>query len=306
MKKLYGVITAMTTPFAADGKLDVEAIKEQVEFLIEKGVDCLYPAGTTGEMYLMTVEERKQLAKEVVKAAAGRVTVFVHVGAMSQEDTICLARHAQEIGADGIGIVTPSYFTVDERAMIQYYKEVCASVSHDFPVYVYAIPQLAHNDIGAETMEKICRECRNVVGIKYSNSDMTRILQYLRINNGDFSVVVGADHLFLPALAIGADGTVSGCSGPFPEAFAEVYRQYKAGNMEAARKAQDNATTLAWLMKSGTDMSIFKNILSFRGMKGGHMRKPLLDLAETDVQALKETMTPYLPPIVRRNDYESK
>ena len=89
MKKLYGVITAMTTPFTADNKVDVAALEAQTEYLIQKGVQCLYPCGTTGEMYLMSAEERELVAETVVKKAAGRVTVFIHVGAMDQ-DTFCL------------------------------------------------------------------------------------------------------------------------------------------------------------------------------------------------------------------------
>lgn len=294
MKKLYGVITAMTTPFTENGNIDTKAVEAQVDFLIEKGVNCLYPCGTTGEMYLMTPEERELVAETVVKKAAGRVTVFIHVGAMTLEETIRLTKHAHKIGADGVGVVTPSYFTVDDRAMVQYYKDVCSSVPEDFPVYVYVIPQLAHNDISAKTMEIICEECPNVVGVKYSFADMGRVLEYLRVKNGTFSVVFGADSMFLSALAAGCDGTVSGCSGPFPEYFVKVYEEFKKGNIEEARKAQVVATNLAWLMKSGADMSIFKNILKFRGIDGGHMRKPLLDLPEEEVKALFESVKEYI------------
>ena len=294
MKKLYGVITAMTTPFTEDNKINVSAVEEQVDFLIEKGVNCLYPCGTTGEMYFMSPEERELVAETVVKRANGRATVFIHVGAMTLEETIRLAKHAHKIGADGIGVVTPSYFTVNERAMIEFYKDVCSSVPTDFPVYVYVIPQLAHNDISAATMDKICDACPNVVGVKYSLSDMNRVLEYLRVKNGDFSVVFGADHMFLSALAAGCDGTVSGCSGPFPEYYVDVYRQFKLGDMERAKSAQDIATTLAWRMKGGSDMSIFKNVLKFRGLYGGYMRKPLLDLTDDEVKALYESVKEYL------------
>ena len=283
MKKLYGVITAMTTPFTADGKVDTAALEEQTEYLIEKGIQCLYPCGTTGEMYLMSAEERELVAETVVKKAAGRVTVFIHVGAMTVDETIRLAQHAHKIGADGVGVVTPSYFTVNDRAMVEYYKTVCAALPDDFPVYVYVIPQLAHNDISAATMEQIAAACKNVVGVKYSFADMRRINEYLQVRNGNFSVVPGADDLFLPALVCGCDGVVSGCSGPFPEAFVAVYKAFQSGDLEGARKAQVAATELVKLMQFGGDMSIFKNILTFRGVTGGHMRKPLLDLTDEQV-----------------------
>ena len=267
MKKLYGVITAMTTPFTADNKVDVAALEAQTEYLIQKGVQCLYPCGTTGEMYLMSAEERELVAETVVKKAAGRVTVFIHVGAMDQDETIRLAQHAQKIGADGVGVVTPSYFTVDEKAMVEYYKTVCAALPEDFPVYVYVIPQLAHNDVSAETMEKIAAACKNVVGVKYSFADMRRINDYLQVRGGNFSVVPGAD---------------------------DVYKAFQSGDLAAARKAQVEATKLVKVMQFGGDMSIFKNILTFRGVPGGHMRKPLMDLDEADVAKLKETVAPYL------------
>ncbi len=294
MKKLYGVITAMTTPFTEEGEVDAEALEEQTEFLIEKGVNCLYPTGTTGEMYLLSKEERELIAETVVKKADGRVTVYIHVGAMTMKETIDLARHAHKIGADGIGVVTPSYFTVNERAMVQYYKDVCHALPDDFPVYVYVIPQLARNDISPETMEQICKECKNVIGVKYSYPDMSVLLKYLRVNNGDFSVVFGADHMFLPALAAGADGTVSGCSGPFPELFTEIYRLFQENNMAKAKEAQDRANNMVWTMRGGADMSIFKTILTFRGIRGGHMRKPLLDISEDEKAKLYEKIKNYL------------
>ena len=284
----------MTTPFTADGKVDTAALEEQTEYLIEKGIQCLYPCGTTGEMYLMSAEERELVAETVVKKAAGRVTVFIHVGAMTVDETIRLAQHAHKIGADGVGVVTPSYFTVNDRAMVEYYKTVCAALPDDFPVYVYVIPQLAHNDISAATMEQIAAACKNVVGVKYSFADMRRINEYLQVRNGNFSVVPGADDLFLPALVCGCDGVVSGCSGPFPEAFVAVYKAFQSGNLEGARKAQVAATELVKLMQFGGDMSIFKNILTFRGVTGGHMRKPLLDLTDEQVAQLKQQVAPYI------------
>ena len=97
MKKLKGVITAMTTCFDENDQVDVNGMQELTEFLIESGVNCLYPCGTTGEMHLLTVEERKLIAETVVNAAAGRVTVYIQVGAMTTKDTIELAKHACEI-----------------------------------------------------------------------------------------------------------------------------------------------------------------------------------------------------------------
>ncbi|MDO5445429.1 MAG: dihydrodipicolinate synthase family protein [Eubacteriales bacterium] len=295
MKKLQGVITAMTTPFTADGQVDTEAICQQVEFQISKGVDCLYPCGTTGEMYLMSEEQRKLVAETVVKAAAGRVTVFIHCGAVNEDEVVRLANHACSVGADGVGIVTPSYFTLSPRMMVEYYRRVCSQLPKGFPVYVYVIPQCASNDITGETMQQIADACPdNVIGVKYSFADMRRFMEYLKVNDNTFSVVFGPDDLFLPALIMGADGTVSGCASCMPEPFVEIYRLYKEGKFDEARKAQLKCFDMVRALRGGADMSIFKNIQTKRGVRGGYMHKPLLDLLPEEVDAMFERMKPYM------------
>jgi len=294
LKKLYGVITAMTTPFDKEGNVDVQALERAVDFQIEKGVNCLYPCGTTGEMFLMTAEQRKLVAETVVRKAAGRVTVYIHCGAMDPCEVVELANHAHDIGADGVGIVTPTYFSLDSRMMIEYYRGICEKLPKGFPVYVYVIPQLAHNDIDGATMQKIADACPdNVIGVKYSFADMRRMVDYCEVNGGTFSVVFGPDDLFLPALSMGADGTVSGCAGCIPEPFVEVYRCWKAGDLEGAKKAQFTCFDLVKKLHYGADMSIFKHVLDDRGVGGGHAKAPLLDLADETVEPLLETLRPY-------------
>lgn len=294
MKKLKGVITAMTTCFTEDNKIDVHATETLTEFLIEKGVDCLYPCGTTGEMHLLTTNERKLIAETVVKKAANRVTVYIHVGAMTTEDTIDLAKHAHDIGADGIGVVTPSYFGVNDNAISNYFIEVANSIPKDFPMYLYGIPQCAVNDISFEVAETCAKTCENIVGIKYSYPDMHKVCQFLKVNNGDFSVVVGADRLFLPSLTIGCDGAVSGVSCPMPEPFVNVYRYFINGDIERSKKWHEIAHDVVVDLKAGSDMSIFKHALAVRGIKGGYMRKPLITIDETEKENYTRIVNRYL------------
>ena len=105
MKKLYGITVAMVTPMDENGAVDLGGVAKLTEMLIAKGVHCLYPCGTTGEMLKLSTQERKQIAETVVKTAAGRVTVFIHTGAENPEKTLELSLHAHAIGADGVGIM---------------------------------------------------------------------------------------------------------------------------------------------------------------------------------------------------------
>ncbi len=286
MKRMYGVITAMVTPFTADDKVDVPALKMLTDYLIGNGVHCLYPCGTTGEMLKMSLDERKLVAETVMKQAAGKALVFIHVGAATTKDTIDLAKHAAVIGTDGIGVVTPQFFGVNDREMEEFYVAVANSVPADFPVYLYGIPQCAGNDIKPEVIEKILLRTKNVVGIKYSWADMIRMKNYLLCNNGNFDVVAGPDRLFLPALAQGCVGTVSGCSNCGPAPFVEVYKKFLAGDIEGARKAQVKTNELCEIVKSGASMAVFKAAMEFNGLPATHMRAPALDLTKDEKKDL--------------------
>ncbi|MBN2979906.1 MULTISPECIES: dihydrodipicolinate synthase family protein [Cohnella] len=286
MKRLYGVTTAMVTPFTKEGEVDLDAVARLTEFLIGKGVHCLYPLGTTGEMIRLSVEERKQVAETVVRTAAGRTTAFIHVGAATQPDAIELARHAHEIGADGIGVVTPIFLGASERELEHYFVTVASSVPADFPVYLYNIPQCAANDLPAGVAQRVADRCPNVVGIKYSYPDFLRTSEYLNVNGGNFSVMQGADRLFLAALALGCDGVVSGVSCVYPEPFVAVYEAYERGDLAEARKWQRIAVRYCEALKSGSNMAYFKEGLRLRGVDAGAMRAPQLDLLPEEAEAL--------------------
>jgi 4-hydroxy-tetrahydrodipicolinate synthase len=298
MKKMYGVVIPMITPFTEDDHIDVPILKAYTDYLIERGVHCLYPEGTTGEMLKMSVEERKLVAETVVKQADGRTMVYIQVGCATTKDTVELAKYAQRIGADGIGVVSPQFFSVTDREMEEYFVTVANNLPMDFPVYLYCIPQCAANDIKPEVVERIIKRTKNVVGIKYSFADMIRVKNYLLCNNGDFSVVVGPDRLFLPALTMGCDGTVTGCANADPAPFVEVYNQFKAGNIIAAQKAQRRATWLCEIVKNGSNMAIFKYALERNGLQASHMRAPALDLTMEEKEVLDKELDVYARSII--------
>ena len=187
-----------------------------------------YPCGTTGEMCLLSLEERKKVVETVVRKTAGRIPVFAQVGAVTLADTMELARHAVQAGCDGIGVVTPIYFKLSDQGLIDFYKAVAKSVPEDFPVYLYGIPQNAVNDISVRVAEEVAADCKNVIGIKYSYPDMTRLQEFMLVNQEKFSVLVGPDHLFHVVVAAGGDGVVSGNTGHYHRALCKTLgRHYR-------------------------------------------------------------------------------
>jgi 4-hydroxy-tetrahydrodipicolinate synthase len=290
MNYLYGLTTAMITPFSKDGSVDLDKLRNLTNFLIEKGTHCLYPLGTTGEGFRLSLEERKQAAQAVVEAANHRVRVYIHVGAVNQADTIELTRHAHAIGAEGVGCVTPFFLGVNDREMEEYFVRVASSVPADFPVYLYNIPQCAANDLKVEVVQRIAARCKNVVGVKYSYADLFRTSEYLAINEGTASVVSGVDRLFLAVLAMGCHGTVSGVACVYPEPFVAIYNAFKAGDLEKARQLQAITNKYILALKSGCNMSYFKEGLRLRGLDAGYMKAPQLDLTVEEINELKRQL----------------
>lgn len=290
MKKMKGVITPIITPFTKSDQIDLEMLHRLVGYLAAKGVHSVYPNGTTGEMLKMSLEERKVVASEVVAAAKGAIDVFIQVGAPTTKEAIELAKHAYEAGADGIGVVTPQFFGVNEREMVQYYADVASAVPQDYPVYLYSIPQCAANDILPHVVDLILEKAKNVVGIKYSGSNVMQMKDYLKCNNGDFDVVVGPDRLFLAGLTMGCVGTVSGCSQCGPDAFVQTYEAFVQGDLQAAMEAQKRATELAEIVKAGANMAYFKAALAFHGIGSSYMRAPALDLTAEEKKPFLEEL----------------
>ena len=296
MKKMYGITTAMLIPYDEKGNVMIKELEEYTEFLISKGIHCLYPLGSMGEMHLISVEQRKIAAETIVKTANGRVPVFVHIGAMSSKDTFELAKHAYEIGADGIGAVTPSYWPFKRKEVINFYKELSNIVPEDFPIYMYNIPQYSTIDLTLDMVEEITASCKNIVGIKYSVQNLPRTQEYLSITNNDFSVIQGGDLFSVLYLTLGCDGIISGYSAAFPEYFVKIYDLIQEGKVDEAIKVQKEVTELSsYLKKEISTIPKLKTYLKLRGINMGYANKPFMMPDEQQTKALAKHLEKYYP-----------
>ena len=291
MKKLFGTVVPIITPLTDDDRIDAESLKKLTDHVIEGGLQCLYPCGTTGEMMYLTVEERKLIAEVTVKHAAGRVPVFIHVGAWNLKDTIELAQHAEAIGADGIGVVTPAFYKISDRGLVDFYTAVAKSVSPEFPVYLYAIPQNAINDLNPAVCEEVVKQCPNVLGIKYSYPDFTKLQQFMLVNQQRFSVLVGPDHLFEALCAVGGDGVVSGNAMIIREHYAAVWDAIQRKDFDLATKYQRRTNALNAVMCEINNIAAYKVILKEEGIiSTTKMRRPMENLTAQQEADLLKTM----------------
>ena len=290
MKRLFGVVVPVITPLTEDDRIDTESLEKLTDHCIENGLQCLYPCGTTGEMMYLSIEERKLAAETVIRQASGRVPVFVHVGAWNLRDTVALARHAYEAGADGIGVVTPAFYAISDAGLIDYYISVAKSVPDDFPVYMYAIKQNAVNDLNKDVCAAVAERCPNVVGVKYSYPDFTRLQELMTVRNGEFDVLVGPDHLFEAVCAVGGKGVVSGNAMCIPEHYVALWKAIQDKDYEKATVLQRKTNILNAIMCRTNNIAAYKVILKDEGViNTTRMRRPMENLSpEQERDLLRE------------------
>jgi 4-hydroxy-tetrahydrodipicolinate synthase len=230
-----GLMPAMVTPFDERGELDLGATEAVVERFIEAGVSGISPLGSTGEATHLTFEERKRFAEEVVRIVGGRVPLVVGVGTSGTRETVELARHAEEAGADAVLVVSPSYWKVGEEALFRHFATVAGSV--DIAVFLYNLPMLTGVDLSPALIARIAAECPNVSGLKDTVTEYFHtvgVLQEVKAERPDFTVLSGWEDLILPALLAGADGSICAFANVAPELFVDLVRSAKNGDLDRA------------------------------------------------------------------------
>ena len=291
MNLLKGVVTPMVTPFDKNEELDLKALRNLTSRLITMGVSGLFPCGTTGEGNLLSLDERKTIASTVVDETGSRVPVYVQTGCMRLKDTIELSQHALDCGADGVGIVTPSYYSLSQKDISDYYRSIARSLPESFPIYLYSIPGNTLNDIAPSTAEVLAAECPNIVGIKYSGDDFVQLAAYTAIRNGRFSVLAGNDRTFAAVLAAGCDGTVSGLSNLFTGDVVSVYTLFCDGRLETAMETQLSILQEAQCLFEAFFLASLKAAMEIKGMSVGKLRKPLPELTSEEYRNLKVALS---------------
>lgn len=296
MKKMMnGVVIPMITPMNTDGTVDEQSLVRFTGFLMKTDVNCLYPNGTNGESLYLSEKERQNIAEIIVKTASHKLPVFIQSGAMTTAETVSHVQHAQRIGADGVGIMSPAFFPMDDASLYGYYKDAISSVPEDFPVYVYNIPGCTTSDVKPALLAKLMKEFPNVVGIKYSCPDLMRIEDYLITSDRIPDVLIGCDSLFLQCLMTGGVGTVTGPGAIFHERFTRLYRQYQEGDLAGAKETQQKIVKDDRRMAGIPGIPGLKALLKMRGIIANDTcRKPLRELTIAEYKTLENIFNDYI------------
>src|SRR5437773_1993284 len=272
---LRGALAAALTPLRDAGEaLDEAAIGPYVDFLAEGGVDGLLALGTTGEGFLLPVEQRRRAAQLFVEAADGRLQVAVHCGAQATWDTVELAAHAADVGADAVAVMAPPYFPLDDAALLAHLA-AAARASAPTPFYVYEFAARSGYAVPLQVLEQLREAAPNFRGLKVSDTPWDRFEPYLLEG---LDVFVGPEALIPRGLAAGATGAVSALASAFPELVVAAVRDPSSADLGPVREA----------VQRFPFQSALKTVLARRGVPiGPEVRRPLRTLTREEAAHLE-------------------
>jgi 4-hydroxy-tetrahydrodipicolinate synthase len=282
MARFEGIIPAVTTPFTADDEVDVAALAENVEKLIEAGVHGFVATGTMGEAGSLTRAERALVVRTVVEAAAGRVPVTVGVSSGSARQSLEYANDGREAGAKYVMSLPPLGYRADADEVVAFYA---ALAECGLPIMAYNNPEASGVDMPAALIARIYEEVDAVVAIKECSGDTRRIPALLHLD-GDLEVVVGGDDWALEGFAAGAIGWITGVGVLAPAECVELYYAVQANDLARARDVYRRLLPVARFDMTSKLVQYFKAAQDAVGFNGGPTRAPRLPLKADERAAL--------------------
>jgi len=289
MTDIRGIIPPLLTPFAEDGSIADERLREHVDFLIEAGVHGLFPGASIGELSNLNTDELERVTEAVVDRADGAVPVYAGVGASGTLEAVERARRADAAGADGLVAITPFFLETDQAGMRDHYARVADAT--DLPVILYHLPDMTGQTLAVDTVAELATTLDNVVGLKDSSGDLTWGSRVIGATPDEFAYLQGLGSLLLPSLVLGADGGVTGTANVAPDPLLDVYDAYRAGELDRARTTQlETVTPLADALMGGTFPAGFKEAARLAGRDLGVPRPPIRGFSESERESLRAVM----------------
>ena len=282
-----GCGTAMCTPFTDDGKINFEELEKFIEFQIKNKVDSLIACGTTGEAATMSEEERKETIKFVVEKVNKRVPVIAGTGSNNTLSAIKMTKYAEEVGVDGVLIVTPYYNKTTQKGLIAHYTEIAKNT--ELPIILYNVPSRTGVNINPETCLELSK-IKNIVAIKEASGNISQISKIASLCKDDLNIYSGNDDQIVPVLSVGGIGVISVLSNIKPEYVHNMVKEYLSYNVKEAAKMQLASLELIETLFCEVNPIPVKEALNMKGFKFGRPRLPLIPISEDNKEKLKNLM----------------
>ena len=290
---IRGIIPPVITPMNNDPEQTVnhEALRQQVERLLAGGVHGMFPLGTNGEAYALSFKEKEEILATVIDQVKGRVPVYAGTGCITTAETIRMSKRAEEMGADALSIITPSFALASQKELYDHYVAVAKQVN--IPIILYNIPPRTGNKLLPETVQALCRDVDVIVGAKDSSGDTENLKAYIRLTrelDKEVAILAGNDGAILTCLKEGGAGGIAGRANIWPATVAKIYDCFKAGDLEGAQAAQDAVAILQQTYKYGNPHTIIKTAVALQGYNIGKCRAPFNYVPEEGLEAIKKVL----------------
>lgn len=282
-----GTYTAIVTPFK-EGQIDETALKRLIGKQIRGGVDGIVPMGTTGESPTVSFEEHIRVIKLSVEFAQGKVKVIAGTGANSTDEAIYLTKAAEEAGADGSLQVAPYYNKPSQEGLFQHFSAIAKATR--LPILLYSIPGRCGIEIGIDTVVRLARTHKNIVGIKEAGGVPDRVSQVRAAVGNRFTILSGDDSLTLPFMAVGAEGVISVASNIVPREVSQMVRAFAGGDAKGALKIHERLFPVFRILFIETNPVPVKAALAMRGEIAEEYRLPLVPMTKENRLILQKTL----------------
>lgn len=290
--KFKGIFTALLTPFDKEDRINQKALAALVKHNLRLGVKGFYIGGSTGEAFLLSTDERKEIM-EIVKSEAKDATLIAHVGSVDERQAIALGKHASALGYDAVSSVAPFYYKFSFGEIKDYYFRVAAASA--LPMLVYHIPAFSGVSMGLKEMGEFLSDER-FMGIKYTSTDLFT-MESCKAAFPDKIIYNGYDEVFLAGLSMGADGAIGSTYNFMADKFVAIDRLFQEGKLAEAQSLQKEANRIIRVLCEVGVLQGEKEILCQLGLPFGECRHPFASLSKEAKAKIREEIVPFVTAI---------
>lgn len=290
--KLLGSLVALVTPFTKKNELNLDGLKQNIEFQIKNKTSGFVPCGTTGESPTLSESEWTQVVRTTINTVKGRKPVIPGTGTNSTDKTIKLTQKAKDLGADTALVVTPYYNKPTQEGLYQHYRELVRAVK--LPIIIYNIVGRTAVNMLPSTMARLHKEFPDtIIGVKEASGSLDQVSEIIRQCGKNFIVLSGDDALTLPILSVGGKGVISVIANIVPKQMAEMVESYLKGDDKKAVALNNKLYALSKAMFIETNPAPIKYAMSVLGMPSGKVRLPLVEPSAHNQKLIRKQIKEY-------------
>ncbi|MGO5065442.1 4-hydroxy-tetrahydrodipicolinate synthase [Clostridium sporogenes] len=289
MSIFKGSGVAIVTPFNETG-VNFDELSNIIEWHIKSKTDAIIVCGTTGEATTMTEAEKKETIKFVVNKVNKRIPVIAGTGSNNTAAAIAMSKWAEDIGVDGLLVITPYYNKTTQKGLVKHFKAVSDAVNT--PIIIYNVPGRTGLNINSSTLKELCED-KNIVAVKEASGNISQIAEIKALCGDKLDIYSGNDDQIIPILSLGGIGVISVLANVIPEDVHNMCELYLTGKVNEALKIQLDSLALTNALFIETNPIPVKTAMNLMNMKVGELRLPLCEMSENNLEVLKKELKAY-------------